>query len=92
MDEAPSANQIICPSDCLSNDQSREMECLIIIICRRLSTNLEKNDAIRVCEYLLSGQEHRGAACYRRRLADVSCTHSSQVVSMLNTRASVSAI
>lgn len=37
-----------------------EIECLIIIICRRLSTNLEKNDAISVCEYLLSGQEHRG--------------------------------
>lgn len=32
-----------------------EIECLIIII-RRLSTNLEKSDAIRVCEYLLSGQ------------------------------------
>lgn len=37
-----------------------EIECLIIIICRRLSTNLEKNDAIRVCEYLLSRQERRG--------------------------------
>lgn len=66
-----------------------EIECLIIIICRRLSTNLEKNDAIRVCEYLLSGQEHRGAACHRCRLADISRTHSSQVVSVLNARASV---
>lgn len=59
-----------------------EIECLIIIICRRLSTNLEKSDAISVCEYLLSGRE--------RRLADVSRTHSSQVVSALNARASVS--
>lgn len=32
-----------------------KIECLIIIIFRRLSTNLDGNDAIRVWEYLLSG-------------------------------------
>lgn len=45
-----------------------EIECLIIIICRRLSTNLDENDAIRVCEYLLSGQgAPRAAADWQTR-------------------------
>lgn len=65
-----------------------EIECLIIIICRRLFTNLEKNDAIRACEYLLSG----AGAWRAHRLADSSHTHSSQVVSVLGARASVSGI
>lgn len=72
--------------------RAEEIECLIIIICRRLSTNLEKNDAIRVGEYLLSGQEPREAACYRRGSADISRAHLSRGESVPSARASVSGI
>lgn len=70
-----------------------EIECLIIIICRQFSTNLENNDTIIVCEYLLSGHGAPSTGtCNCCRLADLSPAHSSQVVSTLNAMTSISGI
>ncbi|AWO98305.1 Hypothetical protein SMAX5B_019275 [Scophthalmus maximus] len=56
---------------------------------RRLFANLGKNDAIEECvEYLLSGSGSRPEEL--PRLADARRSHSSQEVSALNARASVS--
>ncbi len=90
MDEAPAQTRLSVRLTVSQMARVGEIKCLIIIICRRLCANLEKNDAIRVCEYLLSGQEQRGLLATG---ADWQCVeHSSQVVSVLHTRASVSRI